>query len=178
MKKPGRRDRGRGDWCLFRSVVIWAAKGRSPRGQAHTGSAAALWAARRQSGSSPPGRPEPGFPKTPVLHLCAPRLPGAAPKAQVSAAPRRCHRRGGEKAAPPAEAGRPPAGAVGRPAPAGTTSSYRGRRRRCWGWRCRRRPTSAGAERSPRRGARRGAAASRLGGGAAPPGFRRFSTSS
>lgn len=75
MEKPGRRkeDGRRGAGYLFCSMVILAAGGLIPRGRAHTGSAAGSAMDRaRTPGSSPPGRPEPGFTKTPVLHLGSP----------------------------------------------------------------------------------------------------------
>lgn len=109
-----------------------------------------------------------------------PAAAGCGPRAQVSTtAPRRyCRCRGDAGAAPAAGGERPPAGAPGRRGPAGTTSNYRGRRRRGWGLRCRRRPPYVGAERSPRLGARRETVAKNCGGEAAPLGSLRFSTSS
>lgn len=136
---------------------------------------------RARSGSSPPGwpGPEPRFTKHTNAARRCPAAAGCGPRAQVSTAPRRCcHYRGDAGAAPAAGGGRSPAGAPGRRGPAGTTSNYRGRRRRGWGWRCRRRPRCADAERSPRRGARRETAAMNCGGEAAPLGSLRFSTSS
>lgn len=109
-----------------------------------------------------------------------PAAAGCGPRAQVSTtAPRRCCRCRGDAGAAPAAGGeRPLAGAPGRRGPAGTTSNYRGRRRRGWGWRCRRRPRYVGAERSPRREAKRETVAKNCGGEAAPLGSLRFSTSS
>lgn len=135
-----------------------------------------------RSGSSPPGwpGPEPGFTKTPVLHVGAPRQPGAARglKSLQRLARRCCRYRGDAGAAPAAGGERPPAGAQGQRGPAGTTSNYRGRRRRGWGWRCRRHPRYVGAEQSPRRGVRRETAAKNCGEEAVLLGSLRFSTSS
>lgn len=157
--------------------------GRTPRSRMHTGpSGSSNRAGRGTELFLSAGMAEAAarlHQNTSAARRC-PAAAGCGPRAQVSTtAPRRCCRCRGDAGAAPAAGGeRPPAGAPGRRGPAGTTSNYRGRRRRGWGLRCRLRLRYVGAERSPRRGARRETVAKNCGGEAAPLGSLRFSTSS
>lgn len=131
----GKRTEG-GEY-LFRSVVVFTAGGRTPRGQIDTGPAAggngAGRGAERFLSAGMAGAGARLHQNTSAARRC-PAAAGCGPRAQVSTAPRRCCRCRGDAGAAPAAGGeRPPTGALGRRELAGTTSSYRGRRRRGWG---------------------------------------------